>query len=44
MTGVGPFKHDHPADRPREIFGAQVTLHFEPGRQPHVLLPVVPPR
>jgi len=44
MTGVGPFKHDHPVDRPPEIFGAQVTLHFELGRQPHVLLPVIPLR
>ena len=44
MPGVGPFKHDHPGDRPKEIFGAPVTLHFAPGRQPYVLLPVIPPR
>jgi hypothetical protein len=44
MTGVGPFRHDSPADRPPEVFGATVTLHFEPGRQPYVLLPIIPPR
>jgi predicted acyl esterase len=44
MTGVGPFKHDSPEDRPPEVFGATVTLHFEPGRQPYVLLPIIPPR
>jgi predicted acyl esterase len=42
MTGVGPFRHDHPGDRPPEVFGAPVTLHFEPGRQPYVLLPMIP--
>ena len=42
LTGVGPFLHDHPQDRPKEIFGARNTLHFEPGRQPYVLLPVIP--
>ncbi|MGE0035823.1 MAG: CocE/NonD family hydrolase [Xanthobacteraceae bacterium] len=44
MTGVGPFKHDSPEDRPADVFGATVTLHFEPGRQPYVLLPIIPPR
>jgi uncharacterized protein len=42
FTGVGPFRHDHPFDRPTEIFGGTNTLHFEPGRQPYVLLPVIP--
>ncbi len=44
MTGVGPFRHDSPEDRPADVFGATVTLHFEPGRQPYVLLPIIPPR
>ena len=44
MTGVGPFRHDHPGTVLREVFGAKVTLHFEPGRQPYVLLPIIPPR
>jgi predicted acyl esterase len=42
LTGVGPFLHDHPKDRPRDIFGGISTLHFEKGRNPYVLLPVIP--
>lgn len=42
LTGVGPFLHDHPEDRPRAVFGGRNTLHFEPGKQPYVLLPVIP--
>jgi len=44
MQGVGPFKHDEPSDRPPEVFGGKTTLHFAPGRQPYVLLPVIPPK
>ena len=44
QTGVGPFVHDNPRDRPKDVFGAPVTLHFGAGRQPHLLLPVIPPR
>jgi predicted acyl esterase len=44
MTGVGPFVHNHPGDRPPEIFGAPVTLHFADGQQPYVLLPIIPPK
>jgi predicted acyl esterase len=43
LTGVGPFLHDHPEDRPDAVFGGKNTLHFEPGKQPYVLLPVIPP-
>ena len=42
LTGVGPFLHDHPQDRPDDIFGGRNTLHFQPGKQPYVLLPVIP--
>jgi predicted acyl esterase len=42
QSGVGPFVHDDPRDRPKEIFGGSNTLHFEPGRQPYLLLPVIP--
>jgi len=42
MRGCGPFVHDDPADRPPEIFGAKVTLHFGPERPAHVMLPVIP--
>ncbi|OGK78055.1 MAG: peptidase S15 [Candidatus Rokubacteria bacterium RBG_16_73_20] len=42
FTGVGPFLHDDPRDRPPEIFGKRVTLHCGPARPSHVLLPVIP--
>jgi predicted acyl esterase len=44
MKGVGPFLHVDPDDRPREIFATRNTLHFAPGRQPYLLLPVIPQR
>ncbi len=44
FTGVGPFRHDDPRDRPPEIFGRAVTVHAGPTRPSHLLLPVVPPR
>jgi predicted acyl esterase len=43
MTGVGPFKHDDPGDRPADVFGGRVTLHAGGGRDAYVLLPVIPP-
>ncbi len=30
-TGVGPFTHDDPRDRPPAVFGGDVTLHTGPG-------------
>lgn len=42
FTGVGPFQHDEPRDRPPAIFGRNVTLHCGPADSAHVLLPVVP--
>jgi predicted acyl esterase len=42
FTGVGPFQHNDPGDRPPEIFGKTVTLHCGPARRSHVLLPIVP--
>lgn len=42
MTGVGPFLHADPIDRPPEIFGGVNTLHFEVGKEPFLLLPVIP--
>ncbi|HEY2917680.1 MAG TPA: CocE/NonD family hydrolase [Candidatus Binatia bacterium] len=44
MRGCGPFVHDDPEDRPPEVFGGKVTLHFGPNRPAHMLLPVIPPR
>ncbi len=42
MTGVGPFLHGDTEDRPREVFEAECALHFEEGREPYLLLPVIP--
>jgi hypothetical protein len=42
FTGVGPFQHNDPRDRPPAIFGKTVTIHCGPARPSHVLLPVIP--
>ncbi|MGE0253052.1 MAG: CocE/NonD family hydrolase [Alphaproteobacteria bacterium] len=42
FTGVGPFIHEVPEDRPAAIFDNTVTLHFDAARRPYVLLPVIP--
>jgi len=42
MKGVGPFLHIDPDDRPPAVFTTRNTLHFAPGRQPYLLLPVIP--
>lgn len=42
LTGVGPFLHTHPKDRPPEIFGGTNTLYFDAQHKPYVLLPVIP--
>jgi uncharacterized protein len=44
LTGCGPFLHDDPRDRPPAIFGGVTSLHFGSGRQPYLLLPVIPPK
>lgn len=44
FTGVGPFLHDDPDNRPSEVFDNTVMLHLGPDTPAHVLLPVVPPR
>jgi hypothetical protein len=41
LMGCGPFLHDDPVDRPREIFGGQTTLHFGAGLPAYLLLPVI---
>jgi len=43
LTGCGPFLHDDPRDRPMDVFGGVTTLHFGTGRQPYLLLPIIPP-
>ncbi len=42
FTGVGPFLHNDPTDRPPKIFGGNVTIHFDKDKQPYVLVPIVP--
>lgn len=42
MKGVGPFLHIDHDDRPAEIFITRNTLHFAEGREPYLLLPVIP--
>ena len=44
LRGCGPFLHDEPRDRPREIFGGRTTLHCGPDRDSWVLIPVIPPK
>ena len=43
FTGVGPFQHNDPRDRPPDVFGRKVTLHCGPKAPSHLLLPVIPP-
>jgi hypothetical protein len=42
FTGNGPFLHNDPIDRPPEVFGGDVTLHFGADKQAYVLVPVIP--
>jgi predicted acyl esterase len=42
FTGVGPFRHTNATDRPPSIFAAPVTMHWAPGQQPELILPVIP--
>ena len=44
LKGCGPFLHDDPRDRPPEVFGGITGLHFGRGRQPYLLLPIIPPK
>ncbi len=42
MYGVGPFTHNDPVDRPKDIYGGKNTLHFGPGGETYLMLPVIP--
>ncbi|MGI9351273.1 MAG: CocE/NonD family hydrolase C-terminal non-catalytic domain-containing protein, partial [Rhizobiaceae bacterium] len=42
FTGVGPFLHDDPDNRPDKIFDNEVTLKVSPDHPNYVLLPVIP--
>jgi predicted acyl esterase len=40
--GTGGMTHNDPDDRPARIFDTQVTLHAGGGRDPYLLLPIIP--
>ena len=42
--GSGPFLHDHPVDRSKEVFGGRTTLHTGPKHASFLLLPIIPKR
>ena len=42
--GSGPFLHDHPVDRCKEVFGGRTTLHSGPNHQSYLLVPIIPKR
>jgi len=42
MHGVGNLLHNDPKDRPAAIFGGRNRLHFAPGKEPYLLLPIIP--
>jgi len=42
--GCGLFLHDDPRDRPADVFGGATGLHFGAGRQPYLLLSLIPPK
>jgi len=42
FTGVGPFLHDDPRDRPLAIYGGRTTIHLGGGRENFLLLPIIP--
>jgi hypothetical protein len=44
LKGCGPFLHDDPIDRPKELFGGKTTLHFGRDKPSYLLLPIVPPK
>jgi uncharacterized protein len=44
FRGCGPFLHDDPRDRPKNVFGGRTTLHIEPDRPAYLLLPIIPPK
>ena len=42
--GTGGMTHADPDDRPLARFGGRVTLHAGGGREPYLLLPIIPPK
>ena len=44
LRGCGPFLHDDPRDRPAAVYGGRNTLHFGPGCEAWVQVPIIPAR
>jgi predicted acyl esterase len=42
MRGSGPFRHDHPKDRPESIFDNEITLYSGGDYPSSLLVPVIP--
>lgn len=42
--GTGGMTHNDPDDRPPAVFDNKVTLHAGGGRDPYLLLPIIPPK
>ena len=42
LKGCGPFLHNDPRDRPKDIFGGTTTLHFDSEQPAYILLPIIP--
>jgi predicted acyl esterase len=40
-TGVGPFRHTDPVDRPVALVENEITLHFRSGDPSYLLIPIV---
>lgn len=43
LTGVGPFLHVNPRNRPPDVFSGRTSLHSTAQNAPYILLPVIPP-
>ncbi len=44
LRGCGPFLHDDPVDRPRDVFGGTTSLHLTPDDPSFLMLPRIPAR
>ncbi|ETS85192.1 hypothetical protein PFICI_03217 [Pestalotiopsis fici W106-1] len=42
--GSGLFQHTNPKDRSKSVFGGQNSLHFGPGVENYITLPIIPPK
>ncbi|MGW1159480.1 CocE/NonD family hydrolase [Streptomyces sp. NPDC002513] len=41
LRGSGPFLHDDPSDRPKEVFAGRTTLHLGADHPSYLVLPVI---